>query len=351
MTTAKNLAIDRLRRDSNFLRKQTEIVAEIEPHESPVEVNDDEFQDSQLRLMFACCHPTLPPESQSALALKTLCGFSPAEIARAFLISEAAVSKRLTRARQRIQKEGIPFEIPTGPDLPLRLDGVLEILYLLFNEGHKASYGEEIIRTEICEEAIRLGMILGIHPAGDEPRTHALLALMCLTAARLPARIDAKGNLVRLEDQDRTLWDPQLVQTGMHHLSKSGKGEQVGEYHLQAGIAACHAAANVDSETDWNRILTLYNQLAELKPSPIVTLNRAVALSRVRGPRQAITELEESGYSEKMDGYYLFHAVMGDFHLKLKETEKAAIHFRKAFDLTDTRPEREFIARKLEACL
>lgn len=350
LRTAKNLAIDQLRRETNFQRKQDEIVATREQDTVERAPSESGVQDDQLRLMFVCCHPILPPEVQSALALKVLCGFSPAEIAKAFLVSEAAIAKRLTRARQRLQKNDIPFEIPVEEDLNDRLNGVLEILYLLFNEGYKASYGDQVIRVELCNEAIRLGTLLAKHPAGDRPETHALLALMCLNAARLPARTAVNGELVRLEDQDRNLWDKRLVHTGLFHLSRSSQGSALSEYHLQAGISACHCTAPDDEKTDWNRIVSLYNQLLQLRPSPVIQLNRAVAISKAYGPDVALEELNASDAPGKLENYHLLHAVLGELNFKLEDRESAANHFRRALELAETRPERTHIAQRLEDC-
>ena len=194
-------------------------------------------------MMFVCCHPSIPAEAQAALALKTLCGFSVTEIARAFLTTEAAIAKRLTRAKQKIREARIPFEIPAGEELARRLDGVLQSLYLLFNEGYKASSGDKLVREDICHEAIRLTGLLAEHPAGNRPKTHALLALMLLNAARIPARVDGEGNLLRLQEQDRTRWNQPMIARGMFHLAQSAAGGEITEYHFQAGIAACHCAA------------------------------------------------------------------------------------------------------------
>src|SRR5436305_2794075 len=248
---AKNLALDLIRRDKVFRNKEIEIANFMESPNSARSESlslDGEIKDDRLRMMFVCCHPVVPQEAQVALALKTLCGFSPAEIGRAFLTSEAAIAKRLTRARQKIRGARIPFEIPAGREISQRLDGVLQTLYLLFNEGYKASGGEKLIREELCHEAIRLTELLAQHRSGNQPKTHALLALMLLNAARTPAREDDRGNLLRLEEQDRTRWDQAMIARGMSHLRESAAGGAVSEYHLQAGIAACHATAN-----DYNR--------------------------------------------------------------------------------------------------
>lgn len=353
LRTAKNLAIDQLRREKNFLGKQPEIIAEMESRPAAIDAPDggSEVADDLLRMMFVCCHPGLPPEAQSALALKTLCGFSPAEIAKAFLISEAAVSKRLVRTRQRIRDERIPFEIPAGSELPPRLDGVLKIIYLLFNEGHKASHGDAIARADLCQEAIRLAMLLAAHPAGDRPPTHALTAMMAFTAARLPSRTDSEGNLLRLEEQDRSLWSRELIALGLRHLGKSSSGNFLSEYHLQAGIAACHTLAPSDPATDWPRILTLYDQLLERNPSPVIALNRAVAYSKIHGPEAAIALLETPDIRDRLENYHLLHAVLGELHLKNQNPDAAANHLRRAIDLTENAPERALLAKRLEECL
>lgn len=349
LRTAKNLAIDQLRRERNFHSKEAAIATEMEILGAREEAEED-VADDQLRLMFVCCDPALPQEAQVALALKTLCGFSPSEIAGAFLISEAAVSKRLVRARQRIRDEAIPFRIPSPEELPARLGGVLKTIYLLFNEGHKASHGEEVIRTGLCQEALRLGGLLCRHPAGNRPETHALMALMALTACRFPARTDADGNLLRLEDQDRGKWDRELLQAGMVHFAESSQGNEAGEYHIQAGIAACHALAASDSETDWPRILRLYDILLESNPSPIIALNRAVAVAKVHGAEIAIRSIDAQGIRECLESRYLFHATLGELELKLGKSEIAATYFRRALDLAETNPERTLFTRRLEEC-
>lgn len=352
LRVARNFALDQVRRERNFRRKQPEIAAlevRLEAPE-PGAGEDEGIADESLRLMFVCCHPVLPPEAQAALALKTLCGFAPAEIARAFLVSEAAVAKRLTRARGRLRDRGVPFEIPSEPELSARLGGVLKILYLLFNEGHQATRGDETVRAGLCGEAIRLGKHLAAHPAGDRPATHALLALMLLTAARLPARTDGAGNLLRLEEQDRAKWDREMIEAGMTHLDCSAAGEELSEYHLQAGIAACHSLAADDASTDWRRILGLYDRLLEGWPSPVVALNRAVALARVEGPGAGIAAVREIGDPARMERYHLYHAVLGELEQERGDGGTAAGHFRRALDLAETRPERELLARRLESC-
>jgi len=297
--------------------------------------------------MFACCHPTLSPEDQTVLALKILCAFSPAEIAKAFLTTEAAIAKRLTRAKQKIRDEHIPFEIPAGEELSRRLDAVLQTLYLLFNEGYKASSGDHLIREELCHEAIRLGVLLAEHPAGNQPRTHALVALMLLNAARLPARTDSEGNILRLKEQDRSIWNQVLIARGMQHLSMSAAGDELSAYHLQAGIAACHCAASDYESTDWPQILSLYDRLLELDDSPVIALNRAVAVANVHGPKAGIEAVEAIQNGSQLNSYYLLYAVLGEFEKQLNHFQAAIDNFRKALELTELTSEQSFLSKRL----
>jgi len=350
--TAKHLALDLLRREKRFQEKQPDVIAAVEHWSAvpPAEeaTMDTEISDDRLRLMFACCHPVLPAEAQIALALKTLCGFSPMEIARSFLITEAAVAKRLTRARQRLQEQRVPFEIPAGAELSERLDGVLTTLYLLFNEGYKASSGDRLVRQEMCAEAIHLTRLLAGHPAGDVPRTHALLALMLLHEARTPARVDAQGGILRLKEQNRAQWDPEMVASGLEHLARSATGDEISRYHLQAGIAACHSTAASDAATNWPEILALYDQLAKIDGSPIVALNRAVALAKVQGPAAGIAALESVQKEPSLASYHLLYAVLAEFESQLGRFEAASKHLRHALKLADQKAEQSFLAKWLE---
>lgn len=353
MQTAKNRALDLLRREKFFHEKQPEIISSVETwgasaHEETPRF-EDEIRDDRLRLIFACCHPLLPQDAQTALALKTLCGFGTAEIASAFLTSEVAIAKRLTRARQKIAELGIPFEIPTGQDLTERLDGVLRIVYLLFNEGYSASTGDSMVREELCFEAIRLAAQMAEHPAVDLPKLHALLALMLMNAARLQAREDRDGNILRLKDQDRSLWDRRMIGNGLLHLSKAAIGDELSVYHLQAGIAACHCMAANDESTDWEKILAYYNKWRNISDSPVVALNRAVAVARVFGTEAGMVALEEIVDRGQLESYYLFHAVMGDFEERLLKYENAAGHFEKALRLTDVKSQQSFLTDRLES--
>jgi RNA polymerase sigma-70 factor (ECF subfamily) len=353
--TAKHLALDVIRREKTFSSKQPQLLVFIEqwagecdPADSPSFEN--EIKDGRLRLMFACCHPLIPEEAQTALALKTLCGFSPAEIAKAFLTTEAAIAKRLTRARQRIQEQHISFEIPSGAELSARLDGVLQILYLLFNEGYKASSGESLVRAELCHEAIRLATSMTEHPAANVPRTHALLALMLLDAARLASRTDAGGNILRLQEQDRSAWDRAMIARGILHLAQSAAGDELSQYHLQAGIAACHCTASDYASTDWRQILSLYDRLVQLNGSPVVALNRAVAVAHVHGPERGIETVGAIRDRRQLESYYLFHAVLGEFESRRQNFPAAANHLRRAIRLTEVKSERAFLTERLRDC-
>ena len=353
--TAKNLALDLIRREKTFANKEQQIIATMEGTLGGSEDEDSprfegEIKDERLRLMFVCCHSALPAEVQTALALKTLCGFGVNEIASAFLTSEAAIAKRLTRARERIRELNIQFEIPSGEELVGRLEGVLQTLYLLFNEGYKASSGENLIREELCSEAIRLGTLLVEHPSGQIPRAHALLALMLLNTARFKARTDRNGDIIRLEDQDRNQWNRAMMVRGFHHLKQSAAGAELSEYHLQAAIAACHCAAPDYESTDWAQILSLYDLLLKLNPSPIVALNRAVALSNVDGAQVALDALDTIPNRQSLQSYYLLYAVEADFRIKLKQFEDAARLIRKAMELTELRSERNLLQKRLALC-
>lgn len=353
MRASRNLALDVLRREKVFRDKEPEITRLTELHASaPAEpvFTEQEIRDDRLRMMFVCCHPLIPAEAQVALALKTLCGFSPAEIAKAFLTSEAAIAKRLTRAKQKIREARIPFEIPAGEELARRLDGVLQSLYLLFNEGYKASMGNKLVREDVCFEAVRLATLLAEHPAGNQPKTRALLALMLLNAARLATRVDNEGNLLRLQEQDRSRWDQPTIARGLFHLAQSAAGQEISEYHLQAGIAACHCAARDYAATDWRQILSLYDRLVEFDDSPVVALNRAVALAEVHGPQAGIAAVSAIRNLQSLDSYYLLHAVLGEFESRLNHPQAAANHFRRSLQLAEIKSEQVFLAKRLQAC-
>lgn len=345
---AMNLARDALRHRRMAGGKEQGIVTHFEQLLPDTRAREHEIHDDALRLMFVCCHPDIAPDAQVVLALKIMGGFSTAEIARAFFRTDAAIDKQLTRTKQRIRDAGVPFEIPGGPELAARLDGVLATLYLLFNEGYKASAGDRLVRIELCEEAVRLLKILVAHDAGNTPRAHALLALMLLTAARFPARLGEHGDLLRLDDQDRSKWSQPLINEGLVHLAAAARGDEVTEYHLQAGIAAIHCLAPDYASTDWLRILRHYDELARLKPSPIVELNRAVAIAHVHGPRAGLEAVARIPQRERLERHYLLYAVVGELHWRLGEHCAAAENFRRALELAHVGPEQVHLARMLE---
>ena len=349
--TARHLALDQLRREQRWNEREEGISAEQARWMAvPLEAAPDDdvhLRDDTLRLMFVCCHPQLSAEAQIALALRTLCGLSPAEIAAAFVTSEAAISKRLVRARQRIRELELPFELPEAQELPQRLDAVLASLYLLFNEGYKASSGEHLVRSDLCHEAIRLTELLATHPHTGLPQCHALLALMLLSAARLPARTDEAGGILRLHEQDRGLWDQSLIQRGLQHLQLSARGDTLTEYHLEAGIAACHSTTIDHGTTDWARILALYDQLALLTPSSVVALNRAIAVGRVHGAQSGLDALAAV---QGLDAYLSLHAARGAFADELGQRQTAAAHYRRALALAALPSERSFFERLISEC-
>jgi RNA polymerase sigma factor (sigma-70 family) len=353
MRASRNLALDVVRRQKVFREKEAEIVHLMDrPQTGPDAAifSDQEIADDRLRMIFVCCHPVVPAEAQIALALKTLCGFSIGEIARAFLTTDAAIAKRLTRAKQQIRDAKIAFEIPAGEELGRRLDTVLHSLYLLFNEGYKASSGEKLVREEICEEAIRLTSLLAQHAAGNRPRTHALLALMLLNSARIPSRVDVDGNLLRLQDQDRNLWDRSMIARGMFHLAHSAEGNEITEYHVQAGISACHCEAPNYESTNWGQILVLYDRLMRFDNSPVVALNRAVAVANVRGPKAGLEAVAAIENRDKLESYYLLYAVLGEFESQMNDPLAAAGYFRKSLKLAEMKSEQVFLSKRLQEC-
>ena len=349
---AKNLALNVLQREQRWNQKQDGIAA---AHERwlaapPEDMTHETFADDTLRMMFVCFHPDLAADAQTALALRTLCGFSPAEIAAAFLSSEAAIAKRLVRARQRIRELALPFVVPEPAQLSSRLDGVLQTLYLLFNEGYKASVGGQLVREELCQEAIRLVTLITQHPATQTPRAYALLALMLLNAARLDTRTDDAGNLLRLHEQDRSAWNQAMIQEGVLCLRHASQGSALSVYHIEAGIAATHCLAADASATDWPRILELYDRLLALTGSPVTAMNRAVAVARVHGAQAGLDALDDIRQRSVLEGNHLYHAIRGTFAAELGRTTMAVAHFRQAAELALLPVERDFIARRIREC-
>jgi len=355
MAAAKRRAIDRLRREQMQLRKHDAIVHELEDALQQAAAAgeaalDDPFGDDLLRLVFTACHPVLSTEARVALTLRLLGGLTTDEIARAFLVPEPTVAQRIVRAKRTLADKGVPFEVPAGNALGLRLASVLEVIYLIFNEGYSATAGEDWMRPALCEDAMRLGRVLaGLMP--DEPEVHALLALMEIQASRTPARTDADGAPVLLLDQNRTRWDRLLIRRGLAGLARAEKlGGAHGPYALQAAIAACHARASAAQETDWPRIAALYARLAEALPSPVVELNRAVAVAMASGPEAGLAIADALELSARLAGYHLLPAVRGDLLAKLGRNAEARAAFEQAAELTRNQRERTLLLERARAC-
>jgi RNA polymerase sigma-70 factor, ECF subfamily len=348
MTTAKNRAIDRVRRDEVAERKQRELGREAELAQSLtgadlVEQAADEIGDDLLALIFTACHPLLATEARVALTLRLVGSLTTAEIARAFLVKEATVAQRIVRAKRTLAEARVPIEVPSGGELDERLGSVLEVIYAIFNEGYAASAGESLIRADLCEEAMRLGRILtGLAPG--EPEAHGLVALMELQASRFPARTGPDGEPVLLEDQDRGRWDFVLIGHGLKELERAeGLGRPLGPYTLQAAIAACHARARSAEETDWERIVALYDGLAAITRSPVVELNRAVAVGMAFGPEGALELLDGLAAEPALQGYHLLPAARGDMLERLGRAEEARAEFERAAFLTQNERERALL--------
>ncbi len=353
LQTAKNSAIDVLRREAIFRGKEEQIRSQLEQDLSFAdenEANDSVFKSDQLRMMFACCHPSLAREAQVALTLKTLSGFSVPEIARAFLAEETTIAQRLVRAKRKLREEMAALQAPEDRELRERLEAVLEVLYLLFNEGYNAHAGEDLIRQDLCFEALRLTELLAAPPPGNRPKVHALLALMWFQASRLMGRVDEEDNLLLLGEQDRAKWDQSMIQRGFYHLEHAGHGEELTGYHLEAAIASCHALAPSYAETNWPLILSYYDQLVAMNHSPVVALNRAVALAMVEGPELGMRALEKISHLPPMKSYYLFPATLAEFFVQMKDFEKAANYYQQALELVGTEPERKFLVKKMKVC-
>jgi RNA polymerase sigma-70 factor (ECF subfamily) len=348
---AKNRALNIFKRERVFTNKSTQLADALGLDHTSTDETDkapnDAFRDVDdvVRLMFVACHPSLPAESRVALTLKTVAGFSVGQISSALLAQPTAVAQRLVRAKKQIRELGLSFEAPRT-ELPRRLGSVLQVIYLLFNEGYAAHEGSDPIRGELCEEAIRLANLIctsEIWDFGRQPRVHALLALMLLQSARLPARTDQGGDLLLLETQDRSLWNRTRISDGLRHLDQSAQGADVTAYHLEAGIAACHAIAPSYEATDWSHILELYDQLIAINPSPVVALNRAIAISRAQGAEAGIRALEAVRAHPALQRYYLLWATLAKLHAEMGNAAQAEADYRMALACTSSVPERRFL--------
>jgi len=313
--------------------------------------SEPEILDDMVRMMFICCHPSISPDSQVALTLKTLCGFSIPEIAKAFLTHEENINKRLVRARQKIRDGKMNFEVPSGQELERRLNTVLETIYLLFNEGYSASYGDFSIRYELCEEAIRIAGIISSHPAiKQKENVHALLSLMLLDASRFKSRQDENGAIIKLEEQDRNLWDKDMIQKGVFFLHESIRSTGISKYHILATISAHHCTASSIKTTDWESILNLYNNLLQIDNSAIVLLNRAVVMSEVFNPQQAIKELEKLKNDPLIENYQYYYSTLGELYLREKRLPEAGKYFLRAIELSSVESEKEALRKRLACC-
>ena len=351
---AKNRALDLLRREASLLEKSDEIVRAFAAQEEfanrRIETERSaELIDDTLGMIFMACHPAIPREGRVALTLKTVGGFGVSEIARAFLAKEPTVAQRLVRAKRLIRDEGVTFDLPGEAEMSTRLDSVLEVLYLLFNEGYTAHAGENLVRADLAQEAIRLCSLLVRHRATNRPKCQALLALMMFQAARLPARMREGGELALLSEQDRSLWDRRMIYLAFKHLEAAAEGDEFTEYHLQAAIAACHAAASRYELTDWAEIVRLYDLLVALNPSPVVALNRAVAVAKWKGPEAGIRAIEDICRHPALQHYYLLPATLGELWSEMGDATKAADFYRQALNHPCSEPERRFLSKRLEA--
>ena len=351
---AKNRALDALRHQQVKARLEPEVVQEFGESRAAAQLIDEvfldrEIEDSQLRMVFACCDPALPAESRIALTLKTLCGFSTPEIADALLTTEANTHKRIQRAKSKLRERTDLLDVPTGPELQERLNTVYTVLYLLFNEGYYSSHTDDLIRRNLCDEAVRLTTLLTEHRTCARPTSRALLALMVFHSARFDARVDERGNPILLEDQDRNRWDGNRIAQGLRLLEQASESNEISTYHLEAAIAAQHCTARSFTDTDWSGILNLYDLLIGLKPSPVYQLNRAIVLAKVKGPAAGIQEVEQLKQADVLKNYHLLDATLGQLHVDAGNRESARAAFTAAKTKTSSDREQAFLDRKLDS--
>ena len=349
---AKNKAIDFLRREKKFkeVSPQYSYLLQSEYTLASTVNNlflENEIQDSQLRMMFACCHPSIQEESQIALTLKTLCGLSVNEISKAFLTTEETIAKRIYRAKEKIKAEKIELEVPQNDELSIRVDTVLKSLYLLFNEGYKSSHPDKLIREDLCEEAMRLCFLLTQHPLTALPRTKALLALMCFQASRFDARLDDKNNIILLKYQDRIKWNRSLMSKGFELMEESTEPFEVSAYHLEAAIASQHAAARSFEQTNWKSIYHLYEMLYQLQPNPIVAMNKAIASSYAISKQNALKELQQI---KGLEDHHLYYVSIGEMYFDLENKPEAKKFFEKALELTSSGYEQQLLITRISNC-
>ena len=344
ISTARFKAIDGMRRRARFDGAQRDLALYLETRVDD-QSQDEEIEDDRLRLIFTCCHPALPPEAQVALTLREVCGLTTEEIARAFLVPPATLAQRIVRAKSKIRETPIPYEVPTPQELPERLDAVLQVIYLVFNEGYSAAAGAEVTRAELTGEAIRLGRLLvELHP---EPEVIGLLALMLLQESRRAARTSPAGELILLENQDRSLWNREQIAEGGSLLKKALNSRRFGPYTLQAAIAAVHAETESVAATDWRQIVALYDQLVRIQPSPVVHLNRAVAIAMRDGPEAGLKQIDAVLEHGELTNYYLAHSARADMCRRLGRTAEARTSYQRALALTQQEPERQFLQDRI----
>jgi len=355
MATAKNRALDVLRRERTARTFAPELGRLLESEWTVVPAVQELFgasaiKDDQLRMMFSCCHPRLPEEAQVALVLHILCGLSVSEVAGAFVSAHAAMEKRISRAKKVLAGSKKLFDVADAGDFAARLPAVHRALYLLFSEGYHGASPESAVRADLCREAMRLAALLREHPLASTPATHALSALMCLHAARLPARLDSSGDLRSLFDQDRSQWDAHLIAEGQTLLDLSASGSDLTEYHLEAAIAWVHATAPRAEDTNWAAIVSLYDKLLAMRPSPVVALNRAIAVAQSEGPRRGLEEVRAIAGSDRLATYPFYHAALGEFELRSGQPENARKYFLAASALARNPTERRFLEQRIAAC-